>query len=624
LNPPQNIPNRELLRGFLLKKENRKMIKLERGFFYIVFILLTGISLAQAQPLAFPGAEGYGRFATGGRTAGNKPGEVVLVTTLEDNATNPPVGSFRWALNQGRATVVDPILGPYVTTVPLTIVFRVGGVIHLKSDIKVTRSNLTIAGQTAPGDGICFRGYTVNFSGSKNIIVRYLRFRPGDESGGEVSSFRIENGGNFIIDHCSMSWAIEEATHFSSNENTTVQWCIISEALYNSIHKKGERGYAAQWGGEYASYHHNLLAHHNSRMPRINGSNKNDIEALVDYRNNVNYNWGSSGAFYGGEWEGTSGKGFCYTNVVNNYFKPGPATSGSNFASPSLNRTGEKLDGYAKWYFNGNVMEGNASKTADNWLGVDAGTVGGAANIRSNAEFAKTDGVLEAYSNYTQSATDAYVSVLDGAGATLPKRDTHDTRIVGEVKGDLAINRFSFTTSDGQATPIKGVKNGIIDTQKNLVSEEDRTAGKDAWSNYASVTSELIDTDKDGMPDSWEVQKGLNPNDYADHRIVGTSGYSNLEIYLAELTGIKVDVSSIKTSQTLKVFPNPTNGSFTIETSKAMEEIIFIDIAGKELFRQYPSSRSATINFSEVKNGFYLVKVKTDEGLILTEKVIKR
>jgi pectate lyase len=224
------------------------------------------------------------------------------------------VGSLRWALSQGVDIVVNPILGPIQVKRPLTVVFRVGGVINLKGELRISRNNLTLAGQTAPGDGICIRGATVNFSGSRNVIVRYLRFRPGDELGQETSAFRIENGGNFIIDHCSMSWAIEETTHFSSNDSTTVQWCIISESLYNSIHKKGERGYGTQWGGEYASYHHNLLAHHVSRMPRINGSNGNDLEALVDYRNNVNYNWGSTGAFYGGEWENTGGAGFCHTN----------------------------------------------------------------------------------------------------------------------------------------------------------------------------------------------------------------------------------------------------------------------------------------------------------------------
>ncbi len=498
-----------------------------------------------------------------------------------------------------------------------------GGVINLKADIRITRNNLTIAGQTAPGDGICFRGYTVNLSGSKNLIVRYLRFRPGDESGTEVSSFRIENGGNFIIDHCSMSWAIEEATHFSSNSNSTVQWCIISEALYNSIHKKGERGYAAQWGGQYASYHHNLLAHHNSRMPRINGSNSNDIEALVDYRNNVNYNWGSSGAFYGGEWEGTSGKGFCRTNVVNNYFKPGPATSGTTFAKPSLNRSGVTLDGYGKWYFNGNIMEGNASKTADNWLGVDASGVGGAANIRSDVEFVKTDGSLEAYSNYTQTAADAYVSVLSGSGAVLPKRDAHDARVVAEVKGEIPVTRYSFTTNDGQSTPMKGLANGIIDTQNNLVLPEDRASGKNAWSVYQTTTSDKapVDTDKDGMPDDWEIANGLNPNDYSDFRTIGPSGYMNLEVYLAHLTGVKVSAKKYGAIR-LKTYPNPSSGIFSIESDKQIVALSLFDLAGKMVHRQDSDGNSIQVQAGFLKPGCYIMKAEMIDGQIAKNKII--
>ena len=284
-----------------------KLKTIKRWFLLIAGSLLLVVT-AQAQPLAFPGAEGYGRFASGGRGDGTN-GVVVEVTNLLDDATNPPEGSFRWALKQGIGYVDHPILGQIATPLPLTVIFKVGGVISLATEIRVQRSNLTIAGHTAPGDGICFRGGTLNFSGSKNVIVRHIRSRPGDELGEETSAFRIENGGNFIIDHCSFSWAIEETTHFSASDNLTVQWCIISESLYNSTHKKGPRGYGTQWGGEYASYHHNLLAHHNSRMPRINGSNKDDLEALVDYRNNVNYNWLSSGAFYGGEWENTNGEG---------------------------------------------------------------------------------------------------------------------------------------------------------------------------------------------------------------------------------------------------------------------------------------------------------------------------
>lgn len=533
-----------------------------RNLYKLFFVALAlFISLdGESQQIAFPGAEGYGRFATGGRDL--KFGRVVEVTNLEDDLSNPPKGSLRWAFSQGVDTVYNEVLNInlYVKR-PITIVFKVGGVINLKGDLRVDRDKMTVAGQTAPGDGICVAGATLNFSGSNNVIVRYLRSRPGDKLGLETSAFRIENGGNFIIDHCSFSWAIEETTHFSSNKNSTVQWCIISESLYNSIHKKGQRGYATQWGGEYASYHHNLLAHHNSRMPRINGSNKNDIESLVDYRNNVNYNWGSSGAFYGGEWEETKGLGFCHTNVVNNFFIPGPATSSSlKFAIPSYKRSGTMVDGYAGWYFNGNVMKDRDDLTADNWLGVDGSNVGGIANIRSDEQFVQTDGVLENYGAYTQTADVAMLAVLGNAGAIYPVRDAIDTRIVGEAKGEIGIVRYPHTTTDGQITPIKGVGAGLIDTQDNLVPEADQGT-KTAWDIYPTTTDAPLDTDHDGMPDDWEIANGLNPSDPSDGNKLVKSGYSCLEVYLNSLVGEIIPLDTVLADKKVHDFVVAQDGS---------------------------------------------------------------
>ncbi len=534
------------------------MIRINR----ILFLLIIGIiSFNTNAQLAFPSAEGYGRYATGGRGDG-KTGRIVEVTNLDDDPATPSAGSLRWALKQGLDTLYNSVLNIHYTVKrPLTVVFRVGGVINLKDELRVDRDNLTIAGQTAPGDGICIRGATVNFSGSTNVIVRYMRFRPGDELGEETSAFRIENGGNFIIDHCSFSWAIEETTHFSSNENTTVQWCIISESLYNSIHKKGERGYATQWGGEYASYHHNLLAHHNSRMPRINGSNKNDIEALVDYRNNVNYNWGSTGAFYGGEWEETNGQGFCHTNVVNNYFIPGPATlSTVVFARPSYKRNDTQVDGYAGWYFDGNIMEGYAEMTTDNWQGVDGSNVGGIDNIRSDVEFVKSDGVIEDYDNYTQTAEKAKESVFLQAGAIFPVRDTIDKRIIAEAKGEIAVVRYIYTDTTGQATPVKGVDSGIIDTQRNLVSE-DAPEGTTAWDVYTESTDAPVDLDHDGMDDAWEIANGLNPNNPDDRNKLVNSGYTCLEVYLNSLVGENIELDTIFSKRKVHDFVVAKDGS---------------------------------------------------------------
>lgn len=486
--------------------------------FLILFALISGHNgVVRAQQVAFPGAEGYGKYTTGGRG-----GKVVEVTTLKDlNAQGKVIaGSFRAALmTEG--------------TDPITIVFRVSGVINLStSEIRSKRSNMTIAGQTAPGDGICIRGGTINLSGSKNVIVRYMRFRPGDEKNAEVSALRFENSENFIVDHCSMSWAIEETTHFSSSKFLTIQWCIVSESLYNSIHKKGSRGYAAQWGGQYASYHHNLLAHHNSRMPRINGANKNDIEALVDYRNNVNYNWRVLGAFYGGEWEATPDcKGFAHTNIVNNYFKPGPATSDSLFfIEPYLNRKGRTLCGYGKWFVKGNVMDGNRDLTSDNWKGVEVSKVGSVAKIQSKVEF-------DSHEVGTETAGKAFQSVLTYAGATKPRRDKIDTRVIGEVKGVQPIVR-SVYERNGVKTPVLGTTCGLIDSQDNL-RPNNAPANWNAWdANYTSVddpSKAPADSDHDGMPDFWERKNKLNPNDPKDGNKKGKDGFTNLEKYLNSL-----------------------------------------------------------------------------------------
>ncbi|HLW07697.1 MAG TPA: T9SS type A sorting domain-containing protein [Marinilabiliaceae bacterium] len=597
------------------------------------YLLLSFITVSgSAQLVAFPSAEGYGRFATGGRGNGTS-GRVAIVTNLEDDVTNPPVGSFRWALKQGIEIVHNPVIGDIEVKRPLTIVFQVSGVINLKGDIRVQRDNLTIAGQTALGDGICFRGYTLNFGGSKNLIIRYIRSRPGDESGEEVSAFRIENGGNFIIDHCSFSWAIEETTHFSSNINTTVQWSIISESLYNSVHKKGARGYATQWGGQYASYHHNLLAHHNSRMPRINGSSNTDKEALVDYRNNVNYNWGSKGAFYGGEWEGTNGLGFSQVNVVNNYFIPGPATpSDPIFARPSKNRSGVTLDGYAKWFFSGNTMEGNASKSDDNWLGVDGSEVGGIANIRWDEILLKTIGItgaageLEAYENYTQDALQAKESVLANAGATLPKRDVIDARIVEEAKGDLPIVRYQYTTGDGQVTPQKGVASGLIDTQRNLVPT-DAQEETSAWDVYETITSDQapLDSDKDGIPDEWEVRFGLNHLDETDARQITPSGYSWLELYLMELAGEEIPTKIEKRElKKLTFYPNPVKGQLFVSTSEFIFKVEIFNSMGSLVKKVENLGSSDFVSTDDLLPGVYFVKSYLENGSTISQQIVKQ
>jgi pectate lyase len=428
---------------------------------YFVFLILLFIAAAtpsRSQQIAFPGAEGFGKFTSGGRG-----GRVIEVTNL--NGDESP-GSFRAALNTPGKD-------------PITIVFRVSGNISLtKTQVKVGRPNMTIAGQTAPGDGICIKNGYLKFNGS-NLIIRYMRFRPGDEAGAaDLSSLGNENSRNVIIDHCSLSWSNEESHTCYDNKNITVQWCILSEGLYKSFDAKGARSYASQWGGQYASYHHNLIAHNVSRSPRVNGARSHDTVALCDYRNNVIYNWGKSGAIYGGELEVNSPQAKCNINWVNNYYKPGPATSSDlYFAAPSYESKPGAAKGYAQWYFAGNVMEGvKGGMNKNNWKGVDVTKVGAEKNIKAESEFAVER-------PRTESAEDAYRSVLAKAGAIFPLRDATDSRIVAEAAG----------TKEPIGSGAYGERKGIIDSQKSL----------GGWVELKSKPAPE-DTDHDGMPDAWE------------------------------------------------------------------------------------------------------------------------
>ena len=583
-----------------------------------------------SQTKAFPTAEGYGKYVTGGRG-----GVVVAVTNLDDYnpSTDSPIeGSFRWALTtQGKDSTKNRFGQWEYFFNPITVVFKVGGVIGLKADFSLNRNNVTIAGQTALGEGVCFKDYTLKFGGNENVIVRFLKSRPGDATGAETSAARWENGKNFIFDHCSFSWGIEETTHFSSAENFTVQWCIISEGLYSSVHKKGDRGYGTQWGGQYATYHHNLLAHNQSRSPRINGANKNDVYALVDYRNNMNFNWGSSGACYGGEWEvpGCYG-GYAHTNFVNSYNKPGPGTASSlYFAAPSYQRASPAVAcGYGLWYFSGNIMEGNAEKTTDNWLGVNTGTVGGKDNIYSGTEFVQSDGVLEDYDSYTETAQEAYNSILTGVGAIYPKRDGIDARIIGEIKGEVEIKR-SVYVQDDVTTPKRGVNTGIIDTPWNLKPEG---AGDDwnPWASYYSVQEASlapVDSDGDGIPDEWEIANGLNSEDPKDGNKVTKSGYTALEVYLNGLVGETIPLEFDDTSI------NKINAGSELQVSVYGDMLYLtadLDISGIDVFdlqgRIIASNNGINLQSMSLKalsSGAYVVKVRTANGKLYSTKFVK-
>ena len=441
---------------------------------------------SQSSTIAFPGAEGFGKYTTGGRG-----GKVLIVDNLDDNGP----GSFRAAAE---------------ADFPRIIVFSVAGTIHLQKKI-VIKSNATIAGQSAPGDGICFADKTVAIGGD-NIIVRFLRFRLGDkfQNGGKVDGSGSDDafGGtkrkNIIIDHCSLSWSTDEVFSIYAGDSTSVQWNLISEPLNYSYHfEEGDsdyehHGYGSIWGGMHASFHHNLFAHCTSRTPRFNGT-RHTKEENCDYSNNVIYNWGGNNVY--------AGEGGNY-NIINNYYKPDPSTKKSainNLANPFR----RKDIPFGKWYVNGNLMEGNQLMSKDNSLGIHLG------DPLPEDKFENV--IMTTPFNFmttnVQSAEKAYEAVLAGVGCIFPTRDTLDQRI------------------------LKDVKNGtgrIIDVQGGYPHGTSFEQTENAWP-YLDAGKPIEDADLDGIPDEWEMTKGLNPklNDASLFQL--NKQYTNVEVYLNQL-----------------------------------------------------------------------------------------
>lgn len=441
--------------------------------------------------LAFEGAEGYGRYARGGRG-----GKVVHVTTLEDDMRNPPAGSFRWALVQHPGE-------------PITIVFDVAGLIDLKGRLVLNRPYVTVAGQTAPGKGICIRYAPFGLSGANDAIVRFMRVRVGGENG--TSDGMGLNGCNHtIIDHSSISWTTDEAFSSRSAQNITLQRTLISEALNMASHKnygsQSRHGYAASIGGDIGSFHHNLLAHcYGRNWSLAGGLDGNGFYAgRLDIFDNVVYNWGTR----------TTDGGAHEVNFVNNYYKPGPST----VQKRALNAQWDGFPGTQRYYTNGNIVEGIYEDLSDRFNACYS-------DPRNPDPWVDTPFFPSLAE--IQPAKDAYKMVLSDVGANLPL-DDHDLRVIRETLS----GSHTYTGSRGD-TP------GIPDTESDV----------GGWEAYPEERRPAaFDSDGDGMPDWWEILQGTNPRspagDFSESNAdADRDGYTNLEEYLNWMAAPHYDIT---------------------------------------------------------------------------------
>ena len=587
---------------------------------------------ALAQTPAFPGAEGHGRYVTGGRG-----GKVVHVTNLNDSGT----GSFREAVKSGNRIIV----------------FDVAGVIALKSDLKIG-DNITILGQTAPSPGITLRYYTVQ-PGNNNII-RFLRIRRGEEKnindGADATWQRNKTG--IIFDHCSFSWSIDEVASFYDNNNFTMQWCTIAESLTNPGHSKGAHDYGGIWGGKLASFHHNFVGHLMNRGPRFNGarygwtgytSNKeystykwqNAVQAEnVDFRNCVMYN--AQGTCYGGPGGGQ-------INIVNNYYKAGPSHSlkgktlnglkvdistGSvrgnqdritlvtlSTQSNSDKNHPELYDMTSRYFINGNITEttkGSVTKNQD-WkdISYDKGipslngeyyspdaknfygdnvahvTISGKSCIKIKMDAPAPTGEVT-----THSAAESFSKVLAYSGASL-YRDEIDARYMEEAKTGTAKYKGSITQSPGIIDKVADV-NGYTEA------------------NFGTATRPAdFDTDKDGIPDAWEIANGLDPNDATDaltYSLDSKGYYTNLEVYANSLVEDIMKQGNAdaenKVDEYYPAWKNPTGISQIITSNPSeLAEVKYYSLNGTLL--------------SAPQKGINIRKMLFQNGKTVVDKVIK-
>lgn len=440
-----------------------------KKFIYSILILAFAVtSICAENPIAFPGAEGYGASSIGGRG-----GKVIEVTSLNDRGP----GSFRSAVED---------------SVPRTVVFRISGTIALKSELRITHSYLTIAGQSAPGQGICLKNFPLIVDGANHIIIRGIRIRPGIESGqigSEIDGLQIRNCQYVIVDHCTVSWSVDEILNtWHGSRDITIQWSIFAEPLNQSIHEKGPHGFGASIGGNKASYHHNLFANATARNPSIGG---NHIEKTteMDFRNNVIYNWRHRTC----DGKPTS------VNLINNYYKPGPGTLPSVLKRVARLDDASKYGFQSKWYIDGNFIEGFPEIEGNN---IDLG-------VEIEGEQNKTDVLaivpFETATVITDTAVKAYEKVLGRAGHFI--RDFWENQLITEVK------------------------TGTVHFGSGYIDKVEDSGG---WPELTGKAAPE-DNDHDGLPDFWELQNKLDPNNAADGNFLNAEGYTNLEIYLNSL-----------------------------------------------------------------------------------------
>ena len=557
----------------------------------LVFLfLILCLSTVRAQTPAFPTAEGDGMYTTGGRG-----GKIIYVTKLTDDGT---VGTLRWAINQTGARI---------------ILFQVAGIIPLTSELRISNGNLTIAGQSAPGDGICLKNYTVVLQTS-NVIIRFMRFRMGDEAAeadklaGNTSyswdgadAIWGKNQSDIILDHCSMSWNIDECSSFYDNKRFTMQWCFMAESMRNSVHSKGAHGYGGIWGGEPATFHHNILAFHDSRNPRFCGSRYTNSPSteLVNFVNNVIYNWGGN--------SGYAGEGGHY-NMINNYYRSGAATSSSSMYrifSPNGD-TGTNSQPAGVWgtfYLNGNIMKNYPAVTSNNWLGFQPNSLGtkSITDLESTVPF-------PAPIITTQTANDAYTSVTSFAGASL-KRDAVDTRIANNIlNGTISCSAGS-----------NGSTGGFIDSQKDV----------GGWPTYTfDVNTVPLDTDGDGMPDSWEAAHGLNPTDSSDGTKTTLDGqYTNVEVYLNELAKPVTNVQTglftpfITNSANISAVYHSKSNQIEVSSPVYMNRILLHDLSGR-LLRNIPcNTQKFSFDASGLSSATFIVSAIAYDSTVSSIKI---